>query len=328
MKRNDGIAIALMLLFIASVAASLLIGAGGVTAGEIIAVLRGGEKASAAYRIFWFVRLPRTLAAVMAGVSLSVAGMLLQLVLGNPLAAPGVIGVNSGAGLCVLACAVLAPGLAGLSPYMAFAGACVAAFGVYLLSRLTGSSHTALILAGVAVNTLLGACMDAIVTFAPDALMSRSAFAIGGFASATMKQLFFAAPLCGLGLLMAALFRREAQILSLGDEEALSLGVAVERFRALFLLAAAMLAGSAVSYCGLLGFVGLIAPHMARLMSRSDTRWRKLIAALLGAVLCLVCDLAARTLFMPYELPVGIVLSFLGAPFFLYLMLTGRRRGR
>ena len=328
MKRNDCIAAALAMLTLAAFAASLLVGAGGVPAGEALQALLRGDKASLAGRILWLVRLPRALAALLAGMALSVAGLLLQSVLRNPLAAPGVIGVNAGAGLWVLLGAVLWPSAARLAPYLAFGGACASAFAVYMIARLTGASRNTLVLAGVAVNTLLGASMGAIVTFVPDAVMSRSAFAIGGFASVTMKQLRFAAPLVAVGLMLALLSRRETEIMTLGDEVAQSLGVSTERLRALLLVTAAMLSGAAVSFAGLLSFVGLIAPHLSRLLCRNDSRLSLLIAPLLGANLCLGCDLIARTLFMPFELPVGIVLSFLGAPFFLYLMLTQRKRGR
>lgn len=328
MKRNDVIAAALLALTLLAFAASLLVGAGDVAPAEALRALAGHDTASLAGRILWFVRLPRALAALLAGMALSAAGLMLQSVLRNPLAAPGVIGVNAGAGLWVLLGTVLLPGSARLTPYLAFAGACVAAFAVYAIARLTGASRNTLVLAGVAVNTLLGAGMDAIVTFVPDALMSRSAFAIGGFANTTLRQLGFAAPLIGLGLLIALLTRREAEIMTLGDEVARSLGVSVERQRALLLITAAMLSGAAVSFAGLLSFVGLIAPHIAALLCRRDVRLRLAVTLLLGACLCLICDLAARTLFTPYELPVGIVLSFLGAPFFLYLMLNQRKRGR
>ena len=328
MRRNDRIALLLALAFLLAGAANLLFGAGDVSPSALIQAIFGGERESVAARIFWFVRLPRALAAMLAGAALSVSGLLLQAVLRNPLAAPGVIGVNAGAGLCVLIGAVMLPNAVRWTPLLAFAGACASAFAVYLIARLTGASRNTLVLAGVAVNTLLGACMDAIVTFYPSALVNRSTFSIGGFANVTMRQLAFAAPMVVLGLLLAAIFHREAEIMALGDDVAESLGVHVERCRALFLIAAAMLAGAAVSFAGLLSFVGLIAPHMARIICRHDARLRTTITALLGAVLCLVCDLAARTLFAPYELPVGIVLSFIGAPFFLYLMLHQRKRGR
>lgn len=328
MARNRIIFIVLLLIGLLALMANLCLGASGLSPRTVFDAAFQADRESAAARIFWFVRLPRTLAAILAGAALSAAGMLLQSVLRNPLAAPSIIGINSGAGLCALICMALYPAMVQIVPVAAFWGACLAAFAVYLLARVTGASRTTIVLAGIAVNTIFGACMDAIVTLIPDAVVSRSAFSIGGFANTSFRQLAFAAPLCALGLLLAIIFHRELDIMALGDDVAHSLGLRVERFRALFLVAAAMLAGSAVSFAGLLSFVGLIAPHMTRLICRNETHLQMPIAAIFGAVLCLLCDLVARVAFAPYELPVGIVLSFLGAPFFLYLLLIRRKQSR
>lgn len=328
---KDRAARALLISLVAALAlflSSLCLGASGLSPAEVLREALSPGRESAAARIFWYVRLPRALAAMLAGTSLSVSGMLLQAVLRNPLAAPSIIGINSGAGLCALVVMAFFPRLMAFVPLSAFLGACAAAFAVYLLARLTGASRSTIVLAGVAVNAILGACMDAIVTLAPDSAISRSAFSIGGFANTTMAQLGFAAPLCALGLLFSLLFRRELELMALGDDVAHSLGLRVERYRALFLLAAAMLAGAAVSFAGLLGFVGLIGPHMTRLLLRGDARLRAPVTALFGASLCLGCDLIARTLFAPYELPVGVVLSLLGAPFFLRLLFLQKKRSR
>jgi len=312
-------------LLLLALLANLCLGASGVSPGVLLRAVFSNDRTTAAGRIFFYVRLPRALAAAMAGSALASSGLLLQSVLRNPLAAPNIIGINSGAGLCALIAMAFLPAVPGAVPAAAFTGACLAAFAVYLLARLTGASESTLVLAGVAVSSLLGAAMDAIVTLVPDAALSRSAFSIGGFANVSAAQLGFAAPFWTAGLLIGLIFRRELQLMALGDDVAHSLGLRVELFRALFLIAAALLAGSAVSFAGLLGFVGLIAPHMTRLLCGSDSRLRLPVAAVLGAALCLLCDLAARTLFAPYELPVGVVLSFLGAPFFLWLLIQRKR---
>jgi iron complex transport system permease protein len=328
MSRNARILFVLLAVLLLAVFGSICLGASGIAPEELMRAVFSGNRESAAARIFWYVRLPRILAAMLAGGALSVSGMLLQSVLRNPLAAPGVIGINSGAGLSALVCMALFPSMAHMVPLAAFAGACASAFAVYLLARLTGASRFTIVLAGIAVNSIFGACMDAIVTIIPDAVVSRSAFAIGGFANVTMRQLGFAAPLCLIAVAAALLLSRELGVMALGDEVAHSLGLRVERFRAVFLITAAMLSGAAVSFAGLIGFVGLIAPHMARMICKNDVHLQLPITMVFGAALCLVCDLVARTAFSPYELPVGIVLSFLGAPFFLYLLLTGKRSGR
>lgn len=327
MNRNRKVLIVLLALLPALLLLNFCLGASSITPAEILSALLQGEHTSSAARIFLYVRLPRTLAALLAGSALAVAGLLLQSILRNPLAAPSVIGVNSGAGLSALICMAFLPSCARLTPVFAFAGACLTVFFVYLLSRMTGASRTTIVLSGVAINSLLGAAMDMIVTLVPDAALSRSVFSIGGFDTATLRQLSFAAPLCALDFLITLLFRQELKLMLLGDDIAQSLGLKVNFFRALFLISAAMLSGAAVSFAGLLGFVGLIAPHSARMLCKNES-FPLLITALFGAELCLLCDLIARIAFAPYELPVGVVLSFIGAPFFFYLLLARRKRSR
>jgi iron complex transport system permease protein len=321
------LAIAVGLLLIAC-AGSLVLGASSVSAGEALRALTGAEVTEKALRIVRYVRLPRLLAAVLAGTSLSLAGLLLQETLMNPLASPGVIGVNAGAGLCALVVMAFFPSGARAVPFAAFFGALAASLAVYFLARRTGASKSSIVLAGVAISSLLAAGMDAIVSVLPDAAGSRSAFAIGGFGRVTMDQLGFALPLCLAGIFAALFFRRELSILSLGDEVARGLGVRVGAYRLVFLTAAALLAGGAVSFSGLLGFVGLIVPHAARALTKGQEESLMPVSLVLGALFCVVCDLAARTIFAPYELPVGVVLSFIGAPFFLSLLLRRKRSNR
>lgn len=317
---------AVSLLLVGACLLSLTLGASRLSPAQAIGALLGGGE-DKARRIVLYVRLPRLLAALLAGGALALAGVLLQQVLMNPLAAPSVVGVNGGAGLLALIAMAFFPDRPALTPAAAFAGALAAALGVYALARLTGASRASILLAGVAVSSLLGAAMDAIVTLVPDAAGARSAFSIGGFESVTLAQLGFALPMCLTGAAVAALLRREMGILALGDESARALGVRVDGVRLALIGAAALLAGGAVSFAGLLGFVGLITPHAARAITRGDKGLMPLSMAL-GALLTTACDLIARTLFSPYELPVGVVLSFVGAPFFLYLLFRGKRSNR
>ena len=324
--RVPTLAAVLLVLLAGACLVSLSVGASGLSPGQSLAALLGWG-GDTARRIVLYVRLPRLLAALLAGSALALSGVLLQRVLLNPLAAPSVIGVNAGAGLFALAAMAFFPAQPGLVPLAAFSGALAAALGVYALAQITGASRSAILLAGVAVSNLLGAVMDAIVTLVPDAAVARSAFSIGGFESVTLGHLAFALPLCLTGALLAALLRRESGILALGEETARGLGVRVGAVRLALIAAAALLAGGAVSFAGLLGFVGLITPHAARAMVGGEEGIMPL-SMLLGALLATLCDLAARTLFAPYELPVGVVLAFLGAPFFLYLLFRGKRSNR
>jgi len=308
--------------------AGLCLGASGIPAHDMLTALLRQDVQSPAWRILVHVRLPRTIAAVIAGSALSGAGLILQSVLRNPLASPSIIGVNSGAGLGALLVAAFLPGMAALTSAAAFLGAVLSVFAVYLLARLTDASRMTIVLSGVAVNSLLGACMDAIVTLVPDAALGRSAFSIGGFANVTLVQLRFALPFWLIGTIVPLLLARELDIMTLGDETAHSIGLNPERCRLIFLVCAALLAGAAVSFAGLLGFVGLIVPHITDRLLGDNRRLRMPITLLSGSILCLVCDIAARILFAPYELPVGILLAFLGAPFFMYLLIKRKRSNR
>ncbi len=325
--RNKRALIPVMILLLALLCAcSLLLGASGLTPREMLHAL--ATRQGSAYTILAKIRLPRLLGALTAGVCLSASGYLLQSVLMNPLASPGVIGVNSGAGFAALLAMVFAPRAAAAVPAAAFMGALLAVLLVCGVSAAAGASRSTLILSGVAVSTLFGAVMDAVVTFYPDAAVSRSSFSIGGFESVTLARVCSVAPFALAGLAVAALLQKELSILSMGDEAARSLGLRALALRMLFLVCAALLAASAVSLGGLIGFVGLIAPHVARQLLPGGESGRFAVCLLVGALLCVGCDLAARLLFAPYELPVGILLSVLGVPFFLFLLLTKKRRNR
>lgn len=207
MTRGRTASLVLLLTLLISMLLSLCLGEGDVSLPEALF----GSQDSVAARILYYVRLPRMLAAVLAGASLSVAGLLLQTALGNPLAAPSIVGVNSGAGLALLCCTVFVGGGSAWVSVSAFAGACLAVFGVYMLASVTGVSKTTIILAGVSVSGMLSACMDAIVTFVPDAVSNRSSFSIGGFSNVNMNQLRLALPLILIGLIAAVLLQREME---------------------------------------------------------------------------------------------------------------------
>jgi len=305
---------------------SLSLGASFLPLGDLWRAVFQGDVASPAYVILLHIRLPRLLGALMSGICLAGAGYILQKILNNPLAAPSVIGVNSGAGLLALCAMLFLPGSPSAVPAGAFLGALLAALMVYLISTLAGSSKASIILSGVALSALLNACMDALVTFFPDAALSRSSFSIGGFESLSLPQLGTVLPFMGAGLFLAFFFSRELSILSMGDESARSVGLRPGPYRLVFLGAAALLSASAVSLSGLIGFVGLIAPHIARLLLPRQPSFHLPLSLLCGGLLCAVCDLMARLLFAPYELPVSILLAFLGAPFFLSLLFHQKRR--
>ena len=307
---------------------SLCVGAVALPPGELLAALSGrGEGTGAA--IVLYVRLPRTAACMAAGAALAVAGAVIQTVLANPLASPNVIGVNAGAGAAVALCCAAAPTAVGLTPLAAFTEAFSNTMKMLAVAQRAGASRMTLILTGVALSSIFSAAVDLVVTLAPDALNGYTDFRVGGLGGVTMARVGPAAAVGALCLAGVLLLSNELDVLALGSETARSLGLRVGRTRVLLLALAAGLAGAAVSVAGLIGFVGLIVPHVARRFLGEESRPLVLGCALGGAALLTVCDTAARTLFAPYEIPVGVALSLGGGPFFIWLVLRqkgGRRR--
>ncbi|TCL57479.1 iron complex transport system permease protein [Kineothrix alysoides] len=277
-------------------------------------------------RILLYVRLPRVAGAIVAGVGLSVAGAVIQTILNNPLAGPNIIGVNAGAGFAVVLCGVLLPKSYGIFPLAAFVGAFGTVVFVYYLGKKTGSSKITLVLAGVAINSLLNSASDAVNAFSESSLIASNAFKIGGLSGINTSVLKYAAIAVAIAAILVFLLHNELEVLSLGEDKAKTLGLPVGFYRFVFLMLAAVLAGASVSFVGLLGFVGLIVPHIARLLVGEECKYYILASAILGALFLLTCDYIARTWFSPYELPTGIILSFIGAPFFLWLLVR-RKRG-
>ena len=316
-----GVLCALALL---SALLSMCLGAASLTPGEVVAALLGGGRDTAA-QIVRYARLPRTCACLLAGSALAVSGAVIQGVLGNPLAAPNIIGVSSGAGLAVALCGALVPTAAALTPVAAFAGALGGVLLVLFIAERTGASRLTLVLAGVAVSGMFSAGVDAVVTFVPDALAGYSDFRIGGLSNLTMARIVPALWVILPTMLLVFSLAGELDVLLLGADTAQSLGLRVRPLRLGLLALAAALAGAAVSFSGLLGFVGLIGPHIMRRLIGEDSRPLLAGCALGGAALLTLCDLLARLLLAPYELPVGVVLSLAGGPFFLWLLL--RQRG-
>lgn len=304
---------------------SLRCGSQALSLGQLADAVRKGEPRDPVLRILLHVRLPRTVAAALAGSALALAGTLIQAVLNNAMASPNVIGVNAGAGFAALLAVTLFPGGAGWVAPASFLGALSTALFIYALAVRAGLARTTLILAGIAVSSMLTAGSNALTLLDPDAAIGSTAFLLGGFHGVTLAAVGRAAPYLGTGALLSALLAMDLNVLQLGEESAAGLGLHVGRTRFLAILAAALLAGAAVSFSGLLSFVGLLVPHMARRLVGGDHCWLMPASVLLGGAFVLVCDVLARVLFAPFELPVGIVMSLLGGPFFLRLLLRHKR---
>ena len=290
-----------------------------IPCAEIAAAL-GGVRDTAHAQIFWNIRLPRTIVAALVGVNLALSGAILQAILRNPLADPHIIGISSGAGLAGIFIMLVLPGAAWLITPAAFGGAMFAALLIYLLAWRDGIRPTRVILAGVAVSAFLGAGISAMMILYSDRVHSALMWMVGGLSARSWPHVDLLLPYTIVAGLLALMAAQRLNILQLGDDMARGIGLAVERTRVMLTALAALLAASAVSVVGLLGFVGLIVPHAARLMVGADHRVLLPAAALLGIAVLTLSDTAARLLFAPLELPVGILMAVIGAPFFLYLL--------
>ena len=233
---------------------SLCIGAVPVAPKDVLSAIVSGKADTVAARIILYTRLPRTLAALLAGGALAVSGAVLQTVLCNPLAAPNIIGVNSSAGLAVAVACAVAPMSAAATPLIAFIGALIGVLLVLGLSEMTGASRMTVVLSGVAVSNLFAAAIDAVVTFVPDALNGYSDFKIGGFSDVTMAKIVPAGGGILISLMLILTLSQQMDVLALGPETAQSLGLSVRPIRLLLLVLAAALCGAAISFSGLLGF--------------------------------------------------------------------------
>lgn len=323
---NYFVVVLLTVLLTILIFTSISVGSSNIGISDIINSLLSKELLTAEAQIINYVRIPRTLSAILVGCALSVSGLILQSVLNNALASPNIIGVNSGAGLfTALATAFFSANIS-LMPISAFLGAFLATLLVYTIAKKTGSSRMTIVLAGTAVSSLVGAMTDTILVLFPDTIIDRTSFLIGGLSGVTMNRIILPGIIIVISLIVSFIFSYDLNVLSLGDETSQSLGLNVNRCRFLFIVLASLLAGSAVSFAGLLGFIGLIVPHISRLIVRNNNKLLMPTCALLGSSFALFCDILARTLFAPYEVPVGIIMSFLGSPFFIYLLLKQRRR--
>ncbi|WP_462332105.1 FecCD family ABC transporter permease [Schwartzia sp. (in: firmicutes)] len=313
----------ILAVFAALVAAGFMLSVGmgsvSIPVDEIITVLSGAGEGTHE-QILWNIRLPRTIVAAFVGINLALSGAVLQAIMKNPLADPHIIGISSGAGLAGILVMLVFPGHEYLITPVAFVGAMAAAIVIYALAWKNGIRPVRIILAGVAVSAFLGAGISALMIFHSDKVHGALMWMVGGLAARSWPHVEIIYPYTIAGIIFVMLGARHLNILQLGDEIAKGLGLNVELTRVVMTAIAAMLAASAVSVVGLLGFVGLIVPHAARLMIGSDYRFLLPGAGLLGAAVVMFSDTFARTAFAPTELPVGILMAVLGAPFFLFLL--------
>jgi iron complex transport system permease protein len=316
---------------------SLLWGAADVPPGTIVRILldHAGLPVEADWTvtqdaIIWELRLPRVLLAGLVGAILGYSGAAYQGVFRNPLAEPYLLGVASGAGLgatlVLVSPLAYTYGVFSPVPAAAFAGALIAVALTYSLARAGGTTPMAtLLLAGVAVGAIATASISYLMLSNSDRTLPVLSWLLGGFNNASWSRVSMLAPYAALGFALLLPFGRTLNVMQLPEEQARYVGVNVERTRVIVLAISSLATAAAVAVCGIIGFVGLIVPHVARMLWGADHRLLVPLSALLGASLLILADLVARTIAAPHEIPVGIITAFIGAPFFLYLLRSQRR---
>lgn len=331
----------LPLLVLAGIGAGLLslfVGAADQSPAEVVGALLDGGRAlvtgesypvDTLHSIVLNLRLPRVLLAALVGVCLALSGSVMQALFQNPMADPYIVGVSSGAGLGAVVAMMLVAPLAPLGlvtvPALAFVGGAAVVLLVYILSQRAGRVHTAtLLLTGIAVGSLVSAVTSFLLLVMEQDLRGVLYWLLGGLSGRGWTHVAMIAPHALVGLVACLVAVRPLNLLLLGEDTAASLGLDVGRAKRWLLALASLLAAGAVAVGGIIAFVGLVVPHIARLLVGPDHRHLVPVAATGGAVLMVLADVAARTLVAPSELPLGIITSALGCPFFLYLL---RRQG-
>lgn len=330
---------ALVILLVASVLLALTLGPAGISVRQTVAIVAAGPSSNissnfnpAQHRIIWQLRLPRILSAVVAGVVLAVSGMVYQALFRNPMADPYVLGISSGAafGVAFAAFIGIVGGATGMwqVPTVAFLGAAGTALVIMVLSGGVRRSPTTLLLTGIALNFLLSALMTLFMYLNRTQLQSIMQWTLGSFGTASWSKLGIMGTTATLGIVPIMFLTRELDILLLDEASALSIGVSVKSVRLLLLILSTLATSVTVAFCGIIGFVGLMVPHIMRLITGPRHKSLMLFSVLGGALMMVVADTLARTILGASELPVGIVTALAGAPLFIILLTNQRKENR
>ena len=323
--RQSAVLVTGLLILLGGLVISTAVGTVFISPSDTLSAIVG-EADRVPHQIIWNLRVPRALVGALVGMNLAVAGVLLQGIMRNPLAAPTIVGVTAGAGLAATAVMVLMPGLPTFIPLIAFGGAMAASVFVYLLSWQPGlgTSPMRMVLAGVAVTSMLGAFTTGLMTVFSDRVQPVILWMAGNLVGRSWNHLELVWLYSLVGVIGALLLVRQLNVMQLGDEAARGLGVRTEKMRLIAIALASLLAASAVSVAGLVGFVGLMVPHVMRLLGGHNHAYLVVASAVGGAALMVWADLGARMVLSPLEMPVGIITALIGGPFFVFLLYRTR----
>lgn len=319
-RKNIRKLLVLTLLLGLTFLAANVYGAAEVAPRDIFNILFRNQDSGMYTVIIRQVRFPRNILACMVGASLSLAGAIMQGMMRNPMASPSVLGVTTGASTATYLMYIFFPASLSLVPMGAFAGALVTTFLIFVFAWKGGLNPTRFILSGVALSSVLTAVNNILIIRYPNVLEGLSGFMVGGLSARSWPQVRMVTPYFLVGTVLALLYANKLNVIMMGDELATSLGVNVDRVRMALIAISSLLAASAVSVAGLISFVGLCVPHIMRLYIGSDYRYLMPASALGGALILTLCDTVGRVILRPSEIPVGIIMALLGAPFFLWML--------
>lgn len=319
MKKNVVLFSLLGIALIGAILISISIGSVSIPLQDIINMLLQGEESKYA-AILRDIRIPRVIMAVLVGANLSVSGVLLQGVMRNPLADPGITGISSGASVTVMIMMLYFQGATLWTPVVGFIGGILACALIYSLAWNKGISAVRIILAGVAVNALLGGVSSLLSILNSDRLTGVLNWLNGELGKKSWLQVKVMLLFTIIGLVLALIVSKGCDILALGDKNARSIGFNPNALRLIISAVAVLLAGVSTAYVGVIGFIGLVVPHIARIIIGIEHKKLVPFSALLGGLILLLADTVGRTITAPYEIPVGIVTTVIGGPFFLYLL--------
>lgn len=325
MKQKSAHGLLLLLLSLA-VAGSLSHGAYPISMRQLYAWVTSSPPGldAISHNVLFNIRLPRVLLGILAGAALGVAGASMQALFRNPLAEPGLIGLSAGASLGAVAAIVLTPGRFFIIAFAAFSGSLMSTYAAYLLGRIS-QSISGLILAGVALNAMLFSIVGLIILSADDAQLRDLTFwSMGSLAAANWPMIFLLGPLMLAGLIYLLSRWRVLNALLLGEREAQHLGFSLGSTRRGLIICVALTVGPLLAVTGGIGFVGLVMPHIVRMWRGADHRWVMPASALSGALGLTLADWLARCISAPAEIPIGLITSLVGGPFFIWLLLKGR----
>lgn len=330
--RISAICLIMCICIILAIMFSLLVGTAKVSLDQIIQLVTGGLSEDDPVRLIIFkIRLPRIILAGLVGFALSLGGVVFQAILRNPLADPYILGVSSGAAFGAVLAIIFGFGFSLGVPIMSFSGALITIYLVMTLgAKKMGMESSTILLTGVIINAFFTAMiMFFISTSTDDRLHTMLYWLYGDLSQSSFGQLAIIAPVVLVASLVLYGFSKDLNLITAGEETALQLGVEVERTKKFGLLIISLIMGLTVAFSGLIGFVGLIVPHLARMAFGSDHRLLIPVASLGGAIFLIAADTLARTVISPSELPVGVITAFIGAPFFIYLLKSrGSKWGR